>query len=161
MAREGVAIKCMSGDGVGELGRSVKFQRMLANQGIEWRSSPPRTPQCNGIAERAIQLLMRIACSQLVKAGCGWGYWYFAAADAAFKTAGMSHEYLGAETSCGRLIGRRLENHRLRTWGSECFVHQHKQQRGAAAKVPPVRKAGHVGGARSLLSVLVLSLIHI
>ena len=30
MAREGVAIKCISGDGAGELGKSVKFQRMLA-----------------------------------------------------------------------------------------------------------------------------------
>ena len=53
MAREGVAIKCMSGDGAGELGRPVKFQRMLANRGIKWRNSPPRTPQSNGIAERA------------------------------------------------------------------------------------------------------------
>ena len=92
MAREGVAVKCISGDGAGELGRSVKFQRMLANRGIRWRSSPPRTPQSNGIAERAIQQLMNIARSQLVKAGRGEDYWYFAVADAAFKTAGMPHE---------------------------------------------------------------------
>ena len=97
-AREGVAIKCMSGDGAGELGRSVKFQRMLANRGIKWHNSPPRTPQSNGITERAIQQLMRIARSQLVKAGRGEDYWYFAVADAAFKTAGMPHEYLGGET---------------------------------------------------------------
>ena len=38
MAREGVAMKCMSGDGAGELGRSVKLQRMLANRGIKWRT---------------------------------------------------------------------------------------------------------------------------
>ncbi|CAM9556873.1 unnamed protein product [Sphacelaria rigidula] len=74
MAREGVVIKCISGDGAGELGRSVKFQRMLTNRGIKWRNSPPRTPQSNGIDERAIQQLMRIARSQLVKEGRGEDY---------------------------------------------------------------------------------------
>ena len=48
IAREGLAVKCISGDGAGELGRSVKFQCMLANRGVRWRSSPPRTPQSNG-----------------------------------------------------------------------------------------------------------------
>lgn len=32
MAREGVAVKCISGDGAGELGRSVRVRRMLANR---------------------------------------------------------------------------------------------------------------------------------
>ncbi|CAN0016909.1 unnamed protein product, partial [Sphacelaria rigidula] len=146
MAREGVAIKCISGDGDGELGRSVKSQRMLTNRGIKWRSSPPRTPQSNGIAQRAIQQLMRIARSQLVKAGRGEDYWFFAVEDAAFKTTGMPHEYLGGETPCERLTGKPLNNDRLRTWGSECFVHQHKQQRGAAAKFHPYAKWGILMG---------------
>ena len=34
MALEGVAIKCISRDGAGELGRSVKFQRMLTDRVI-------------------------------------------------------------------------------------------------------------------------------
>ena len=114
MAREGVAVKCISGDGAGELGRSVKFQRMLANRGIRWRSSPPRTPQSNGIAERAIQQLMNIARSQLVKAGRGEDFWYFAVADAAFKTAGVPHEYLGGETPCERLTRNFFDYDRLR-----------------------------------------------
>ncbi|CAN0051008.1 unnamed protein product, partial [Choristocarpus tenellus] len=75
MAREGIPVKCISGDGAGELGRSVKFQRMmLANNGTRWRKSPPRTPQSNGIAERAIKQLMGAARSQLVKAGLGDEY---------------------------------------------------------------------------------------
>ena len=41
MAREGLALKCISGDGAGEIGRSVKFQHILANRVIGWRSSPP------------------------------------------------------------------------------------------------------------------------
>ncbi|CAM9741754.1 unnamed protein product [Sphacelaria rigidula] len=140
MVREGVVIKCISGDGAGELGWSVKFQRMLTNRSIKWRNSPPRTPQSNEIAERAIQQLMRIARSQLVKAGRGEDYWLFAVADAAFETAGMPHEYLGGETPCERLTGKSFNYDRLRTWGSECFVHQHKQQRGAAAKFHPYAK---------------------
>ena len=54
MAPEALAVKCISGDGAGELGRSVKFQRMLANRGVRWRSSPPRMPQSNGIIERGV-----------------------------------------------------------------------------------------------------------
>ena len=96
-AREGVAIKCISGDRAGELGRSVKFQRMLADRGVKGRSSPPRTSQSNAIVERAIQQLMRIARSQLVQAGRKEDYCFFAVADAAFKIAGMPHEYLGGE----------------------------------------------------------------
>ncbi|CAM9631876.1 unnamed protein product [Sphacelaria rigidula] len=78
---------------------------MLANRSVECRCSPPRTPQSNGIAERAIQQLVTIACSQLVKAGRGEEYWFVAVVDAAFKTGGMPHEYLGGETPCERLTG--------------------------------------------------------
>ena len=152
MAREGLAVKCISGDGAGELGRSGKFQRMLANRGVRWRSSPPRTPQSNGIAERAIQQLMRIARSQLVKAGRGEDYWFFAVADAAFKTAGMPHEYLGGETPHERLTGKPFNYDRLRVWGAECYVHQHQQQRGAGSKFHPYAKRGIlVGHDRSSL----------
>ncbi|CAM9581103.1 unnamed protein product [Sphacelaria rigidula] len=146
MASEGVAIKCISGDGAGELGQSVKFQRMLTNRVIKWRNSPPRRPQSNGIAERAIQQLMRMVRSQLVKAGRREDYWYFAAADAAFKTTGMPHEYLGDETPCETLTGKLFNYDRLRTWESECFVHQHKQQRPAAAKFHPYAKRGILVG---------------
>ena len=69
LAREDVAVKCISGDGAGEFGKSVKFQRMVADRGIKWRSSPPTTPQSNGIAEKAIQQLMTVARSQIVKSG--------------------------------------------------------------------------------------------
>ena len=106
MAREGAATKCISGDGAGEPGRSVKFQRVLVDRGIRWKSSPTWTPQSNGIAERAIQQLMRIERSQPVKAGRGEDYWFFAVVDAAFKTAGMPHEFIGGETPCERLTGK-------------------------------------------------------
>ncbi|CAM9301783.1 unnamed protein product, partial [Sphacelaria rigidula] len=146
MIREEVPIKCISGDGTGELGRSIKSQRMLTNRGIKYRNSPPRTPQSIGIAERAIQQLMRIARSQLVKAGRGEEYWFFTVADAAFKTSGMPHEYLEDETPCERLTGKPFNYDRLRTWGSECFVHQHKQQRSAGAKFHPYAKRGILVG---------------
>ncbi|CAM9156388.1 unnamed protein product [Sphacelaria rigidula] len=142
MAREGVAIKCVGGDNAGELGRSVKFQRMLVNRGIRWRCSPPRTPQFNRIAERAIHQLMRIVRSQQVKVGRGEDYWFFAVADAAYKTAGMPHEYLKGETPCERLTRKPFNYNRLRASKSECFMHQHKQQRGAALKFHPYAKRG-------------------
>ena len=142
MAREGVAIKCISGDGAGELGKSVKFQRMLADRGIRWISSPPRTPQYNGIAERAIQQLMRIARRQLVKAGRGEDYWFFAVADAVFKTTGMPHECLGRETPCKRLTEKPFNYDRLHMWGEECFLRQNQQQRGAGSEFIRTQNAG-------------------
>ncbi|CAN0497107.1 unnamed protein product [Discosporangium mesarthrocarpum] len=106
MARDGVVVKCISGDGAGELGRSVKFQRMLVNKGIRWRKSPPRTLQSNRIDERAIKQLMQAARSQLLRSGLGEEHWFFAVADAAFKTGGMPHEFLGGDTPCERLTGK-------------------------------------------------------
>lgn len=55
MAREKKATKCISGNGAGELGIFVKFQRMLEDRGIRWRSSLPWTPQSDGTAERETQ----------------------------------------------------------------------------------------------------------
>ena len=104
MAWKGATIKRINGDGAGELERSVKFQRMLADRGIKCRSSPPRTPQSHGVAERAIHQLVRIARRQLVKAG---RYWFLAVADAAFKTAGMPRK--PRKTLGGRLHASGLE----------------------------------------------------
>lgn len=56
------------------------------------------TPQSKEIAERAVQQLLRIARSQLERAGRGQDYWFFAAEDAECNTAGMLHEYLVGET---------------------------------------------------------------
>ncbi|CAM9813240.1 unnamed protein product [Choristocarpus tenellus] len=145
MAREGIPVKCISGDGAGELGRSVKFQGMLVNNGTQWRKSPPRTPQSNGIAERAIKQLMAAARS-LVKAGLGDEYWFFEITDVAFKTGGMPHEYLGGETPCEHLTGKSFNYDRFRAWGSRCDVHQDKQQRWARAKFHPYAKSGKIMG---------------
>lgn len=53
---------------------------------------PPCTPESNGIAVRAIQQPMRIARSNLGKAGREEECWFFAVANTVFKTAGFSKE---------------------------------------------------------------------
>ena len=119
---------------------------MLADRGIKWRRSPPRTPQSNGIAEKPIQRLMTVARSQIVKSGRSEKYWFFAVADAAFRTAGMPHEYLGGETPYERLTGQTFDYDRLRVWGADCFVQQRQQQRGAGSKFPPYARRGILVG---------------
>ncbi|CAN0469527.1 unnamed protein product, partial [Discosporangium mesarthrocarpum] len=119
---------------------------MLADRGIKWRKSPPYTPQSNAIAERAIKQLMQAARSQLVRSGLGEEFWFFAVADAAFKSFGMPHEYLGGETPCERLTGKPFNYNRLRVWGAECFVHQNKKQRGSGSKFHPYAKRGILVG---------------
>ncbi|CAM9873900.1 unnamed protein product, partial [Choristocarpus tenellus] len=117
MAREGVVVRCISGDGAGEFGRSVRFQLMLTERGVKWRKTPPGTPQSNGIAEREIKQVMQAAHNQLIHAGLGEEFWFFAVADATYKTAGMPHEYLGGETPCERLTNKHFNNKRLRVFG--------------------------------------------
>ena len=146
MLREGVSVKCLSGDGAGELGRSGKFLRMLTERGIRWRSSPPRTQQSNGIAERAIRQIMEAARSQLLKSGRGEQFWSFAVMDATYKLAAAPHEFLGGETPHERLTGKPFNYARLRAWGSDCYVHQHAAQRGAGAKFHPYAKRGILVG---------------
>ena len=65
MQQSDVYVKCLSGDGAGELGRSGKLQRMLTERHVHWRKSSPYTPQSNGLAERGIKSLMYSARSSL------------------------------------------------------------------------------------------------
>lgn len=75
---------------------------MPTDRGIKWRCSPLRTPQVNGIAERAIKQLTQAAQSRLVRSGRGEEYWFFVVADAAYNTGGIPPENLGDETPCWR-----------------------------------------------------------
>lgn len=93
-----------------------------------------------------IQQLMRISRSQQVKAGRGEDDRFLTTANAAFTTTGMPHVFRGGETPCGRLTGKPFKYDRLRTWGSECFMHKHKEQRGAAARFHPHAKRGILVG---------------
>lgn len=71
MAREGEAIKCNSGDDAGELGRFVKFQLLLTNEGIRWMRSRNRISQSNGIGERTLEEFMTTTRRQLARSGRG------------------------------------------------------------------------------------------
>jgi Reverse transcriptase (RNA-dependent DNA polymerase) len=146
MQQSDVYVKCLSGDGAGELGRSGKFQRMLTERHVRWRKSPPYTPQANGLAERGIKSLMSSARSSLSRSGRGERFWFFAVADAAYKSSGMPHEYLGGETPHERLTGKPFNYDRLRAFGTECYVHQFKKQRGSNSKFHPYAKRGFIVG---------------
>lgn len=114
MAQDGVAIKCISGDGAREPERSAKFTWMLADRGIKRRRSASRSPPGNGIPERAILQLMVIATSQLENSGPGDQCWMYAIAEAAFKTSDMPHKCLGGETPHEKLTGKAFNYDRFR-----------------------------------------------
>ncbi|CAN0439419.1 unnamed protein product [Discosporangium mesarthrocarpum] len=145
MAR-GVPVTCISGDGAGELARSVRFQRMLADQGIKWRKSPPYTPQSNGIAEQAIKQLMQATRSQLVRSGLGEEFLFFAVADAVFKSSGMPHEYLGGETPSERLTGKPFNYNRLRVWGRSVSYTRTRSSADRAPSFTPMPSAASLWG---------------
>lgn len=142
MARDRVAVKCVSGDGAGELGRSMKFLKMLADNGIKWRNSETKSPKSNGTADKEIQQLMVTARSQLANSGRGDDFWMFAIADAGFKTPAMTHKYLGGKTPCELLTGKQnpFNYDRRRIRGSDCFVNQHVQYRRAGSQFHPYVK---------------------
>lgn len=68
---------------------------------VQWRSNP--TVDGHTVAQ-----------SRLAKSGRREDYWMLAISDAAFKTSGMPHEYLGGETPCQRLTGKSFNYDRLR-----------------------------------------------
>ncbi|CAN0444337.1 unnamed protein product, partial [Discosporangium mesarthrocarpum] len=65
MARDGVVAKCISGDGAGELGRSVKFQRMLVNKVSGGASRSQGTPT-------AMKSRNRLSSSSCKRQGASW-----------------------------------------------------------------------------------------
>ena len=87
---------------------------------------------------------MYAARSSLIRSGRDEKNWFFAVADAAYKSSGMPHEYLGGETPHERLTGKPLNYDRLRPFGNECYVHQFKQQRGSGSKFHPYAKRGFI-----------------
>lgn len=89
---------------------------------------------------------MRIGRSQLVNAVRGEDYCFFAVADEAFKTTGMPHEYLGGETQKEGLTGKPSSFDRLRTQGSECFVHQHSSSTASPQSSTHMRGGASWGG---------------
>ena len=85
---------------------------------------------------------MRIARNQLVQAGRGEDCWFFAVADAAFKTAGKPHECLAGENPCEGLTGKPFNYDRLRMWGAECFVRQTNENVERARSSTRAQNAG-------------------
>ncbi|CAM9213967.1 unnamed protein product, partial [Discosporangium mesarthrocarpum] len=97
MARKGVNVKIISAVGAGEFGRSAQFLQLLTECKVRWHQSPPRTPQSNGIAERAI----KHSCAWLGANSITWG---------------------GARTSAFsqlRTQYSRLEGSHMNTWGAK------------------------------------------
>lgn len=52
MARDGLTIKCISGNDTCKLRLSTSFQRRLEDRGYTWRGVLPRTPQSNVIGSQ-------------------------------------------------------------------------------------------------------------
>lgn len=97
--RGGVSLKCIFGDGgAGQLERSGKFLKMLAERGISWRPSARRTKQSNEIDDTIIKQIMAAAGNQLIKSGRGEKFWSFTVMDATFEQTAAPHEYLSYET---------------------------------------------------------------
>lgn len=71
-AREGIAIKCISGNGAGERGQSADFLCMLADRRTKLRCSPPRTSQSNYIltSDEVISLEFRPGMFELEEDVC-------------------------------------------------------------------------------------------
>lgn len=103
-----------------------------------------RMHQSNGITERTIHQLMKVARSHVVKAGRGEDYWFFAGAGATLKIAGMSHEYLGGEPPHERLKGKPFNYDRLAYWDQNASYIS-TSSNGNRLQVPLVREEGHFG----------------
>ena len=90
-------IKTFTTDGGGEY-VSNEFKSFLSESGIEWISTPPRTPELNGLAERVNRTIGEMGKSLMFESGLTSGHWPEAFATACYIRNRVGTKALGGKT---------------------------------------------------------------
>ena len=96
---------------------SKDFNEFLAKEGIIHKTSAPKTPQQDGIAEQMNQMLLGGARAMLEHSGMTKGFWAEALGTAAHIANQSPHKGLGWRTPFKLLFGRIPDVSYFRTFG--------------------------------------------
>lgn len=118
----GFTIKTLRSDGGGEY-ISTQFNTLLTIYGITRQVTVPRTPQQNGVAERANRTIMEAARSMLHAASLPLKFWGEAVTTAVYLRNRSPTRALNGVTPYEAWRGEKPDLFHLRVWGCRAFMH--------------------------------------
>jgi transposase InsO family protein len=121
-------IKVLRSDGGGEF-NSAEFLSYLKQCGIEKQTTPPHTPQHNGVAERANRVLVERMRSMLNHSGLSSYYWAEALMTAAYVRNLSPCRSVPDATPYEKWYGKKPTVNHLRVWGCVAYCHVPKANR--------------------------------
>jgi transposase InsO family protein len=124
----GKRLRCLRSDGGGEY-HSAQFNDYLRVHGITRQTTPPHTPEHNGVAERANRTLVESAKCMLHTAQLPPAYWALALAMAAFIRNRSPTRALQRMTPYEAWTGAKPSLAGLRVFGCLAYVHIPKANR--------------------------------
>jgi len=137
-------IKRMYSDGGSEFVNGM-MKEFAASEGMQLHSSPPRTQQLDGVAERAVRTGKDMERTMLLHAGLNVAEYYtFASRHAVFV---WNRTYVSAQTGITpfeAMYKRKPSMHHWGVFGCDCFYHVPKEDRKTYdAKMLPGIYLGH------------------
>ena len=124
----GFSVKTLRTDGGGEYIHD-QFNTYLFTMGIERQVTVARTPQQNGVAERANRTIMEAARAMLHAAGLPLGFWEYAVTAAVYLRNRSPTKALTDATPYEAWRGDKPDLSHLRVFGCRAYMHVDKTKR--------------------------------
>ena len=124
----GFQVKTLRTDGGGEY-INDQFSTYLSIMGIQRQMSAARTPQQNGVAERANRTIMEAARSMLHAAGLPLSFWEYAVLTAVYLRNRSPTKALTNATPYEAWRGEKPDLSHLRVFGCRAYMHLDKTKR--------------------------------
>ena len=102
-------------------GEFIAMRSFLASHGISHMTTPPHTPELNGISERKHRHIVETGLTLLSTASMPKEYWSYAFATAVYLINRMLTPVLGNESPYVKLFGQPPNYLKLRIFGCLCF----------------------------------------
>lgn len=97
------------------------LRQFLAENGITHLTTPPHTPEHNGISERKHRHIVETGLTLLGKASMPKSYWSYAFTTAVYLINRMITPVLGNESPYAKLFGQSPNYQKLQIFGCECY----------------------------------------
>ncbi|CAB80958.1 retrotransposon like protein [Arabidopsis thaliana] len=102
-------------------GEFIALREFLVSNGISHLTSPPHTPEHNGLSERKHRHIVETGLTLLTQASVPREYWPYAFAAAVYLINRMPTPVLSMESPFQKLFGSKPNYERLRVFGCLCF----------------------------------------
>ena len=147
----GFSIKTLRTDGGGEYIHD-QFNTYLLTMGIERQVTVARTPQQNGVAERANRTIMEAARAMLHAAGLPLSFWEYAVMAAVYLRNRSPTKALTDATPYEAWRGDKPDLSHLRVFGCRAYMHVDKTKRSKLQpRSVPVVFVGYAAEAKAWL----------